>query len=65
MLQGLYAALANLPLEERLAWTFRHVEGASLEEVAAGCDCSLATAKRRIVKASRTLEEGGHVESQD
>jgi RNA polymerase sigma-70 factor, ECF subfamily len=60
MLEGLYAALAALPVEERLAWTLRHVEGSTLEEVAAGCGCSLATAKRRIARASRTLEEGGH-----
>jgi RNA polymerase sigma-70 factor, ECF subfamily len=65
MLQGLYAALAHLPVDERLAWALRHVEGATLDEVALGCDCSLATAKRRIAKASRALEEGGHVAFQD
>jgi RNA polymerase sigma-70 factor (ECF subfamily) len=56
MLHGLYAALDKLPLDERLAWTLRHIEGATLDEVALGCDCSLATAKRRIAKASVTLE---------
>ena len=65
MLQGLYAALDRLPSDERLAWMLRHVEGATLPEVAVGCECSLATAKRRIARASLTLdsltlEEGGH-----
>lgn len=60
MLQGLYRALEQLPVDERLAWALRHVEGASLEEVAEGCGCSLATAKRRIAKAAETLREKGH-----
>jgi RNA polymerase sigma-70 factor, ECF subfamily len=64
MIHGLYSALRKLPLEERLAWSLRHVEGATLEEVAAGCDCSLATAKRRIEKASTTLKKEGHVAAQ-
>jgi RNA polymerase sigma-70 factor, ECF subfamily len=65
MLQGLYSALGKLPVEERLAWGLRHVEGATLEEVAVGCDCSLATAKRRIARASTMLREEGHVVAQD
>jgi RNA polymerase sigma-70 factor (ECF subfamily) len=65
MLEGLYGALRALPLEERLAWTLRRVEGATFEEVARGCDCSLATAKRRVARATRALEEGGHVASED
>ena len=58
MLEALYAALAALPVDERLAWTLRHVEGSTLEEVAVGCGCSLATAKRRIARVSRTLRRG-------
>jgi RNA polymerase sigma-70 factor (ECF subfamily) len=60
MLQALYRSLEALPVDERLAWTLRHVEGASLEEVAQGCGCSLATAKRRIARAAGTLREKGH-----
>jgi hypothetical protein len=33
----------------------RHVEGASLEEVASACHCSLATAKRRIAMADKYM----------
>ncbi len=61
MLHALYAALGRLPVDERLAWTLRHVEGATLEEVALDCGCSLATAKRRIARASQMLVEEGHV----
>jgi RNA polymerase sigma-70 factor (ECF subfamily) len=45
--------LASLPANERLAWSLRYVEGCSLDEVARYCDCSLATAKRRIARAQR------------
>jgi RNA polymerase sigma-70 factor, ECF subfamily len=65
MLEGLYAALEDLPLDERLAWALRHVEGSSLEDVALSCNCSLATAKRRIAKASLTLQKGDHLAAQD
>jgi RNA polymerase sigma-70 factor, ECF subfamily len=65
MLERLYGALDRLPVKERLAWTLRHVEGATLEEVALGCECSLATAKRWIAKAAVTLKEGGHAASED
>ncbi len=50
-----YRALDRLPARERVAWTLRHVEGESLEETAALCGCSLATAKRRIAAAHEKL----------
>ena len=65
MIQGLYRALGALPVDDRLAWTLRHVEGASLDEVAESCGCSLATAKRRISKAAKGLMEMGHHASED
>ena len=45
------AALRTIEPGERLAWFLRHVEGLTLPEVALACDCSLATAKRRLVRA--------------
>lgn len=48
--------LKTLPAGERFAWILRHVDGLSLEEVAYSCDCSLATAKRRIARATRSVE---------
>lgn len=50
-----YRALDRVPAKERVAWTLRHVEGESLERVAVLCDCSLATAKRRIAAAQRRV----------
>jgi RNA polymerase sigma-70 factor (ECF subfamily) len=47
--------IATLPTAERIAWTLRCVEGLRLEEVAAACGCSLATAKRRISAAHRIV----------
>jgi RNA polymerase sigma-70 factor (ECF subfamily) len=65
MLQGLYRALGALDVDDRLAWTLRQVEGASLDEVAEACQCSLATAKRRIARAADRLREMGHAASED
>jgi RNA polymerase sigma-70 factor (ECF subfamily) len=62
-LRWLDAALLRIDDRERVAWMLRHVEGLALEEVAEACDCSLATAKRRIAAADavvqRHLEGGG------
>jgi RNA polymerase sigma-70 factor (ECF subfamily) len=44
-------ALASLRASVREAWILRHVVGCQLDEVALACDCSLATAKRRIACA--------------
>ena len=56
------ALLRRVSANERVAWMLRYVEGMSLEEVATACECSLATAKRRIaavnVRVERHLELG-------
>lgn len=49
-------ALAELALPLRTAWVLRHVEGHSLEDTAAACACSLATAKRRIARAEEVVQ---------
>ncbi len=50
-----YRALDKVPSRDRVAWTLRHVEGESLERIAELCECSLATAKRRIASAHEKL----------
>lgn len=50
-------ALGAMPFELRTAWVLRHVVGCALEEVAAGCGCSLATAKRRIAAAEARIAD--------
>jgi RNA polymerase sigma-70 factor (ECF subfamily) len=51
--------LRSLPSAPRIAWMLRRVEGLPLAEVASACDCSLATAKRRIAAADAAM--GRHV----
>jgi RNA polymerase sigma-70 factor, ECF subfamily len=57
LIQRVYRVLDSLPADQRIAWTLRHIEGEQLDAVAALSGCSLATAKRRIAAAARTLEE--------
>ena len=56
-LERVYRALDRLPWQERVAWTLKHVEGEPLEVVANRCECSLATAKRRVAAAHETLRK--------
>lgn len=51
----LAAKLGRLPTKDRMAWMLRHVEGHELVEVAQLCDCSLATAKRRVAAAQARI----------
>ncbi|WP_437750977.1 RNA polymerase sigma factor [Sorangium sp. So ce1389] len=46
-----YRLLESFPLEERVAFALRYIEGMELTEAAAACDVSLATIKRRIARA--------------
>ncbi len=55
LLAQIYRQLDRIPVQQRLAWTLRHIEGETLERVAQLCRCSLATAKRRIKAAELTL----------
>jgi len=52
----LYGVLDRLPVDQRLAWTVRHIEGERLDKVALLCGCSLATAKRRIAAAQARID---------
>jgi RNA polymerase sigma-70 factor (ECF subfamily) len=44
-------ALGRMPLKLRTPWVLRHVVGCQLDDVAAICECSLATIKRRLTEA--------------
>jgi len=57
LLSRLYDVLETLPTEQRLAWGGRYIEGEPLEQVAAACRCSLATAKRRVSAAKKVIDE--------
>lgn len=47
--------LRQMPANRRIAWMLRRVEGLPLAEVAALCDCSLATSKRWISAADAEI----------
>lgn len=49
-------ALRRLPVEQRLAWTLRKVEGHRLREVAEITGASLATVKRRVDAAQTAID---------
>ncbi len=57
MLTSVYRILDKLPVNQRLAWSLRMVEGERLERVAELCGCSLATVKRRIKAAHDAIQE--------
>lgn len=56
-LAQIYALLQTMPADERIAWTLRNIERHRLEAVAELAGCSLATAKRRIQRAQRFLQD--------
>jgi RNA polymerase sigma-70 factor (ECF subfamily) len=56
LLGRVYRVLDALPVDDRIAWVLRHLEGEKLEDVASACACSLATAKRRIASAQQSIE---------
>ncbi len=52
----LYAALDQVPAKLRVPWVLARVDGERLEDVAAICEVSLATVKRRIADAQARLD---------
>jgi len=52
-----YQLLNQLRPEDRIVLVLRHLEGCTLEEVAAANGYSLATAKRRIARATRAFKK--------
>jgi RNA polymerase sigma-70 factor (ECF subfamily) len=56
MLERVLKSLDDVSAEDRIAWSLRYLQGEKLNDVAQACDCSLATAKRRIARAQEHLE---------
>jgi len=52
-LRSTYRILTQLPVDDRIAFALRKVDGMELVAVAEATDVSLATAKRRIARAER------------
>ncbi|HKP58988.1 MAG TPA: sigma-70 family RNA polymerase sigma factor [Polyangiales bacterium] len=59
LLAGVFHLLDALSAEDRVAWTLRYIEGETMPRVAALCECSLSTAKRRVASAELALERLG------
>lgn len=56
-LERCFVLLERLGTEERIVFSLRFIEGYTLEEVAGLCGCSLATAKRRLLRARQKFSE--------
>jgi RNA polymerase sigma-70 factor (ECF subfamily) len=56
-LAGNIQRVLSLPDELRTPWLLKHVEGHTLQDVAAQCDCSLSTAARRIQTATGKIRK--------
>lgn len=54
-LRRVYERLERLPVEQRVAFVLRKIEGLALDEVADALGVSLATAKRRIAAAEQDI----------
>jgi RNA polymerase sigma-70 factor (ECF subfamily) len=57
LLRSVYRVLDDMPTEERIAFCLHTIEGETVEAVADLCGCSYATAKRRVARAQRQIEE--------
>ena len=57
LISRLYEVLESLPVDERIAWSLRYLEGEPLDAIAAACGCSLSTAKRRVGAAKEVIDE--------
>jgi RNA polymerase sigma-70 factor, ECF subfamily len=57
MVRSAYRLLARMPVNERVVWVLRQVEGQTLEQIAEHCSCSLSTAQRRLRAARAFMEK--------
>jgi RNA polymerase sigma-70 factor (ECF subfamily) len=56
-LRDVYLILDEMPVDQRMAFVLRYIQGASLVEAAESCGTSLATIKRRLSRAERQFQE--------
>jgi RNA polymerase sigma-70 factor (ECF subfamily) len=56
-LRATYTVLSRLPADLRIVFALRHVDGMELVAIAAACNVSLATVKRRLVRSQRSFTE--------
>jgi RNA polymerase sigma-70 factor (ECF subfamily) len=54
-LRAVYRILERVRPDERIAFTLRHLQGMSLQEIAEACEVSVPTIKRRLSRAQRSF----------
>jgi len=57
LLRAVYRVLDDMPVQDRLAFTLHVIEGETMEAVARLCGCGLVTAKRRVARGQRLIQE--------
>jgi len=57
LLRAVYQVLDEMPVQDRLAFTLHTIEGETMEAVAKLCGCTMATAKRRVSRGQRLIEQ--------
>jgi RNA polymerase sigma-70 factor (ECF subfamily) len=57
LLRSVYRVLDEMPVDDRLAFTLHIIEGETTAAVAKLCGCTLATAKRRVSRGQRRIEQ--------
>jgi RNA polymerase sigma-70 factor (ECF subfamily) len=55
-LRATYRVLSKMPVDERIAFTLRFIDGMELAEIASACRVSLATIKRRVARGKHRFE---------
>jgi len=55
--RAVYEILDRMPLDERIPFSLRMLEKLDLEETATACEMSLATVRRRLVRAERRFHK--------
>ena len=56
-LREVYDVIDKLPVDERMAFVFRFIDGMTLPDAAETCETSLATFKRRLARAEKRFLE--------
>ncbi|HEY2404580.1 MAG TPA: sigma-70 family RNA polymerase sigma factor [Polyangiaceae bacterium] len=56
LIARVYEVLSRMPVNDRVAFALHHIEGETIDTVAALCECSRTTAKRRVFRARTELE---------
>jgi RNA polymerase sigma-70 factor, ECF subfamily len=60
-LREVYTVLDQIPVDERMAFLLRYINGMTLPDAAKACETSLATLKRRLARAEKKFVEAARL----